>query len=46
MTNLTQPGRTAALRKDFPSQFRFKDALWRTGLQFFSVPHVSIALPM
>lgn len=28
------------------SQFWFTDAFWRAQLQFFSVPHVSIALPM
>jgi hypothetical protein len=28
------------------AQFRFADALWHTGFQFFSVPQVSIALPM
>lgn len=28
------------------AQFRFTDALWHAGFQFFSVPQVSIALPM
>ena len=28
------------------AQFRFADGLWHTGFQFFSVPQVSIALPM